>query len=142
MENKVALGTGGLTRIGSRAAASAFVRKGARIILYDNRDEAGRSARVPASFQLSENVIAPGGAIPNIGMNGMTIDLHMERFWSNSITTTTRVIDTFTTPRLLKTVASGVSNRRNVNSTSIAFSTHVTVGHATQTHPLKVIIEV
>jgi NAD(P)-dependent dehydrogenase (short-subunit alcohol dehydrogenase family) len=43
MENKVALGTGGLTRIGSRAAASAFVRKGARIILYDNRDEAGRS---------------------------------------------------------------------------------------------------
>jgi alcohol dehydrogenase len=83
---------------------------------------------VPASIQLSENVIAPGGTIANIGMNGMTIDFHMERFWSNSITTTTRVVDTVTTPRLLKTVASGVSNRRNLNSTAIAFSTRVTVG--------------
>jgi alcohol dehydrogenase len=60
---------------------------------------------VPASFQLSEDIIAPDGTIANIGMNGMTIDLHMERFWSHSITTTTRVVDTVTTPRLLKTFA-------------------------------------
>jgi NAD(P)-dependent dehydrogenase (short-subunit alcohol dehydrogenase family) len=33
MENKVAFCTGGLTGIGSRAAAIAFVRKGAKIIL-------------------------------------------------------------------------------------------------------------
>jgi alcohol dehydrogenase len=35
---------------------------------------------------------------------GVKADLHLEKLWSHNITITTRLVDTVTTPMLLKTV--------------------------------------
>ena len=51
--------------------------------------------------------MAPGGTIANVGVHGSKVDLHLERLWSQNITITTRLVDTVTTPMLLKTVQSG-----------------------------------
>jgi len=59
---------------------------------------------VPATFELCESIIAPGGHIANIGVHGRSVDLHMETLWSQNITITTRLVDTVTTPMLLKIV--------------------------------------
>jgi alcohol dehydrogenase len=40
-------------------------------------------------------------------VHGVKADLHLERLWSHDITITARLVDTVTTPMLLKTVVSG-----------------------------------
>lgn len=69
-------------------------------------DVAIEAVGVPATFELCEKIIAPGGHIANIGVHGKSVNLHMETLWSKNITITTRLVDTVTTPMLLKTVAS------------------------------------
>jgi alcohol dehydrogenase len=61
---------------------------------------------VPASFITCEDIVAPGGTIANVGVHGAKVDLHLERLWAQNITITTRLVDTVTTPMLLKTVQS------------------------------------
>ncbi len=70
-------------------------------------DAAIEAVGIPATFVLCEDIVAAGGTIANIGVHGVKADLHLERLWSHNITITTRLIDTITTPMLLKTVQSG-----------------------------------
>ena len=69
-------------------------------------DVAIEAVGVPATFELCESIIAPGGHIANIGVHGKSVTLHLETLWSKNITITTRLVDTVTTPMLLKTVSS------------------------------------
>jgi alcohol dehydrogenase len=69
-------------------------------------DVAIEAVGVPATFELCESIIAPGGHIANIGVHGKSVTLHLETSWSKNITITTRLVDTVTTPMLLKTVSS------------------------------------
>lgn len=62
---------------------------------------------VPKSFELCQELVALGGTIANIGVHGMKVDLHLEDLWSRNITITTRLVDTVTTPMLLKLALSG-----------------------------------
>jgi alcohol dehydrogenase len=62
---------------------------------------------LPATFELCEEIVAPGGHIANIGVHGKSVSLHLETLWSSNITITTRLVDTVTTPMLFKTVRSG-----------------------------------
>ena len=59
---------------------------------------------VPATFELCQSIVAPGGHIANIGVHGKSATLHLEKLWSHNVTITTRLVDTVTTPMLLKTV--------------------------------------
>jgi alcohol dehydrogenase len=61
---------------------------------------------IPATFELCESLVGPGGTIANIGVHGKSVELHLEKLWSHNITITTRLVDTVTTPMLLKTVQS------------------------------------
>ncbi len=70
-------------------------------------DAAIEAVGIPATFVMCEDIVAPGGTIANIGVHGVKADLHLERLWSHNITITTRLVDTVTTPMLLKTVQSG-----------------------------------
>jgi alcohol dehydrogenase len=69
-------------------------------------DVAIEAVGVPATFELCEKIIAPGGRIANIGVHGKSVNLHLETLWSKNITITTRLVDTATTSMLLKTVSS------------------------------------
>src|SRR5579863_61850 len=70
-------------------------------------DVAIEAVGVPATFELCEEIVAPGGHIANIGVHGKSVSLHLETLWSSNITITTRLVDTVTTPMLFKTVRSG-----------------------------------
>jgi alcohol dehydrogenase len=100
---------------------------------------------VPASFELCESIIAPGGTIANVGVHGVKVDLHMECLWDRNISITTRLVDTVSTPMLLKTVRSGrleagklITHRFGLNDVMKAYDTFA---QAVDTHALKVIIE-
>jgi alcohol dehydrogenase len=67
-------------------------------------DTSVEAVGVPATFELCQDLVAPGGVIANIGVHGVKADLHLERLWSANVAITTRLVDTATTPMLLKTV--------------------------------------
>lgn len=109
-------------------------------------DTAIEAVGVPATFVMCEDIVAPGGVIANIGVHGVKADLHLERLWSQNISITTRLVDTVTTPMLLKTVCAGridpkrlITHRFKLNQILDAYETF---GHAAETGALKVIIEV
>jgi alcohol dehydrogenase len=67
-------------------------------------DVAIEAVGIPATFELCTEIIAPGAHIANIGVHGKSVTLHLETLWSKNVTITTRLVDTVTTPLLLKTV--------------------------------------
>lgn len=100
---------------------------------------------VPATFELCQDLVAPGGVIANIGVHGVKADLHLERLWSHNISITTRLVDTVTTPMLLKTViahklapARLITHRFKLAEIDRAYDTFA---RAAETHALKMLIE-
>ena len=69
-------------------------------------DVAVEAVGLPETFELCEIIIATGGRIANVGVHGKSVSLHLDTLWSKNITITTRLVDTTTTPMLLKTVVS------------------------------------
>ena len=108
-------------------------------------DTAIEAVGVPASFITCEDIVAPGGVIANIGVHGTKVDLHLERLWDRNITITTRLVDTVTTPMLLKTVQSRKVNPKRLITHRFKLDkiqdAYETFGHAAKTNALKVIIE-
>ena len=43
-----------------------------------------------------------GGHIANIGVHGKPVTLHLEELWIRNVTITTGLVDTYSTPTLLK----------------------------------------
>ncbi|MFA6467623.1 MAG: zinc-dependent alcohol dehydrogenase family protein [Bacteroidota bacterium] len=70
-------------------------------------DVAIEAVGTPATFDICQLIIGAGGHIANIGVHGKSVELHLEKLWSSNITITTRLVDTVTTPMLLKTVLAG-----------------------------------
>jgi len=99
---------------------------------------------VPATFELCQDLVAPGGTIANVGVYGVKVDLHLEKLWSQNITITTRLVDTVTTPMLLKSVTAKkldplqlVTHRFTLDGILDAYETF---SHAAETQALKVLI--
>lgn len=61
---------------------------------------------VPATFELAVKLVRPGGRIANIGVHGAPAILHLEDQWIRNITITTGLVDTYSTPTLMRLVAS------------------------------------
>ncbi|GGZ20729.1 zinc-dependent alcohol dehydrogenase family protein [Streptomyces poonensis] len=62
---------------------------------------------VPESFELCTRMVRPGGRVANVGVHGRPAALHLEDLWSRNITITTGLVDTHSTPTLLRMVAAG-----------------------------------
>jgi alcohol dehydrogenase len=64
----------------------------------------------PDTFELAVSLIRPGGRIANVGVHGAPATLDLEDQWIRDITITTGLVDTYSTPTLLKLVTSGQIN--------------------------------
>ena len=76
----------------------------------DGVDVAIEAVGAPATFDICQNIIRPGGHIANIGVHGKSVDLQIQNLWIRNITITMGLVNTNTTPMLLKTVSSGKIN--------------------------------
>jgi alcohol dehydrogenase len=68
-------------------------------------DVAIEAVGVPATFELCTELIRPGGRVANIGVHGAPATLHLESLWIRDVTITTGLVDTYSTPTLLRLVA-------------------------------------
>ncbi|MEU8986589.1 zinc-dependent alcohol dehydrogenase family protein [Streptomyces sp. NPDC048558] len=62
---------------------------------------------VPESFELCTRMVRPGGHVANVGVHGAPATLHLEDLWIKNITITTGLVDTYSTPTLLRMTAAG-----------------------------------
>jgi alcohol dehydrogenase len=132
--------TSAINSADGNAAASVMKLTGGRGV-----DTAIEAVGIPATFELCEQIVAPGGIIANIGVHGTKVALHLERLWDRNITITTRLVDTVSTPMLLNILRSHkidpkrlITHRFKLDGILEAYETFA---HAADTGALKVIIE-
>ena len=94
----------------SREDAEAIVRK-----LTDGlgADVSIEAVGVSDTFELCTRLIRPGGRVANVGVHGKPATLHLEELWTRNVTITTGLVDTWSTPTLLKLVRSGQLDTRS-----------------------------
>ncbi|NJP45843.1 zinc-dependent alcohol dehydrogenase family protein [Actinacidiphila epipremni] len=56
----------------------------------------------PESFELCTRMVRPGGRLANVGVHGRPATLHLEHLWSRNLTIRTGLVDTYSTPTLLR----------------------------------------
>ena len=93
-------------------------------------DVAIEAVGIPTTFDICQSIIAPGGRIANVGVHGKPVEFHIERLWSYNITLTTRLVDTVTTPMLLRVGSVGTPRRQTACEPPLrAISNHESVRH-------------
>jgi alcohol dehydrogenase len=107
-------------------------------------DVAIEAVGVPTTFNICQEIIGAGGHLANIGVHGTSVNLRLEKLWSQNITLTTRLVDAVTTPLLLKTVLAGrlepkrlITHHFKLNEIIQAYDTF---GNAGKERALKVIV--
>jgi alcohol dehydrogenase len=108
-------------------------------------DVAVEAVGVPETFELCTELVRPGGRIANVGVHGHPATLHLEKLWIRDVTITTGLVDTFTTPRLLKLIEEDrldatpfATHRFPLEETMSAYDTFAA---AAKTDALKVVLE-
>jgi alcohol dehydrogenase len=107
-------------------------------------DVAVEAVGVPETFGICQDIVAPGGFIANVGVHGRSVTLKLETLWARNITITTRLVDTVSIPMLLRAVASGRLQPRNLITHQFALGEIVkaydVLAAAAREKALKVII--
>lgn len=70
-------------------------------------DVAIEAVGVPATFDTCQKIVSAGGNIANVGVHGTPVDLHIEELWIKNINISMGLVNTNTTPMLMKTLGSG-----------------------------------
>jgi alcohol dehydrogenase len=111
----------------------------------DGVDVAIEAVGTPSSFDTCQSIIGAGGRIANIGVHGKPVELHMEKLWDRNITITTRLVDTATTPMLLKVLGSGKLDAKKMGTHEYALNDMIkayeTFANAAKEKALKVILK-
>lgn len=97
-------------KLGADAVADA--REGPEQLIADLTDELGADVVIeavgaPETFELCTRMVRPGGHVANVGVHGRPATLHLEDLWSRNVTITTGLVDTYSTPTLLRMAAAG-----------------------------------
>jgi alcohol dehydrogenase len=124
-------------------------REDAKAAVYSLTDGLGadvsiEAVGVPETFELAVELARPGGHIANIGVHGKPATLHLEELWIKDVTITTGLVDTYTTPTLLRLVTSSqldstkfVTHHFHLDEFEAAYDVF---GRAAETGALKVVL--
>jgi len=107
-------------------------------------DVAIEAVGVPETFTMATEIVRPGGHVANVGVHGKSVPLHLEQLWIQNVFISMGLVNTNTTPMLLKLVESKkipagklVTHRFTFDQFMEAYDTF---GRAAETKALKVVI--
>ncbi len=99
---------------------------------------------VPATFELAAALVRPGGHVANIGVHGEPVTLHLEEMWIKDVTITMGLVDTYSTPTLLRLLQGDQLDANRFATHHFALSqveeAYDVFGRAADTGALKVIL--
>ncbi|SPF06784.1 zinc-dependent alcohol dehydrogenase family protein [Streptomyces sp. MA5143a] len=134
-------------RLGADAVADA--REDPEQLVADLTDGLGadvviEAVGLPESFEACTRMVRPGGHVANVGVHGKPAVLHLEDLWIKNVTLTTGLVDTSSTPTLLRMAAAGrlptadlVTHTFPMNHMEEAYDVF---GRAADTGALKVVL--
>ncbi|ETI21093.1 hypothetical protein G647_07437 [Cladophialophora carrionii CBS 160.54] len=101
---------------------------------------------VAETLEMAQDLVAPGGTVANVGVHGKSCVLKIEKLWAQNMSLTTRLVDTVTTPMLLKLFASGGIQPGQLITHEFSFTdmaqAYTTFKAAAQHDALKMLIKV
>lgn len=107
-------------------------------------DVAIEAVGIPETFEQCTVLIRPGGRVANVGVHGKPATLHLESLWIRDVTITTGLVDTSSTPTLLRAVTTGqldptrfTTHRFPIDEAMVAYDTFARAG---ETNALKVLM--
>jgi alcohol dehydrogenase len=107
-------------------------------------DVAIEAVGIPETFELATDLVRPGGRVANVGVHGKPATLHLERLWSRDLTITTGLVDTFTTPALIRLLAGGQLRTSSLVTQRFALddimAAYDSFARAAETGALKVVL--
>jgi alcohol dehydrogenase len=106
-------------------------------------DVAIEAVGVPATFELATTLIRPCGHVANIGVHGQPATLHLEQLWTRDVTITTGLVDTYSTPTLLRLIGQQLDAGRFVThhfAMGDFIAAYDTFARAADTGALKVVL--
>ncbi|MCW9047562.1 MAG: zinc-dependent alcohol dehydrogenase family protein [Gammaproteobacteria bacterium] len=110
----------------------------------DGVDVVIEAVGISQTFDICQSVVRPGGHIANVGVHGTSVDLQLQKLWIKNITLTTGLVNTNTTPMLMKTLESGKLKPAELITHRFAFSdfmqAYEVFGNASKEKALKVIV--
>lgn len=110
----------------------------------DGVDVAIEAVGIPATFDICQAIVRPGGHVANVGVHGKAVNLQLQKLWIQNITITTGLVNTNTTPMLLKNVASKKLQPEQLITHRFDFEqilqAYEVFGNAAQQKAMKVII--
>jgi len=107
-------------------------------------DVAIEAVGIPDTFTMATEIVRPGGHLANVGVHGKPVPLHVENLWIQNISISMGLVNTNTTPMLLKLVTQHKIAAERLATHRFDFD-HVmdaydTFSRAAETHALKVLI--
>jgi len=84
------------------------------IVGEEGVDVAIEAVGIPATWEICQNIVKPGAHIANVGVHGKKVDFSIEKLWIKNLTITTGLVNTNTTPMLLKTVSADSSDLKKM----------------------------
>jgi alcohol dehydrogenase len=107
-------------------------------------DVAIEAVGIPATFTMCTDIVRPGGNVANVGVHGKPVELHVENLWIQNINISMGLVNTNTTPMLLKLVAQKKVPAEKFATHHFTFDQFMeaydTFARAAETKALKVVI--
>jgi alcohol dehydrogenase len=75
------------------------------IVGGDGVDVAIEAVGIPSTWDICQKIVKPGAHIANVGVHGVKVDFDIQKLWIKNLTITTGLVNTNTTPMLLKAVS-------------------------------------
>jgi alcohol dehydrogenase len=142
---KVAKRFGATDLVNSKAGVAATVDAVLKLTDGKGVDASIEAVGIPDTFDICQRIVTAGGHIANVGVHGKSVRLRLETLWAHNVTIRTRLVDTVTTPMLLKTVMTKqlnakqlITHRFKLNDIGKAYQTF---GNASRNRALKVLLE-
>jgi len=70
-------------------------------------DVAIEAVGIPETFELCTRLVRAGGHVANVGVHGAPATLHLEDLWIKNVQISTGLVDTSSTPTLLRLISAG-----------------------------------
>jgi alcohol dehydrogenase len=107
-------------------------------------DVAIEAVGIPETFTMCTDIVRPGGNVANVGVHGRPVELHVEELWIRNINISMGLVNTNTTPLLLKLVAQQKLPADRFATHHFSFDQFIeaydTFGRAADSKALKVVI--
>jgi alcohol dehydrogenase len=107
-------------------------------------DVAIEAVGVPLTFEMATQIVRPGGHVANVGVHGKAVSLELQNLWIQNISISMGLVNTNTTPLLLKLVMSKKIQAEKFATHFFSFDEFIeaydTFSRAAETKALKVVL--